>query len=468
MNAPDFPPDGLRVPPHSLEMEQSVLGALMCDNDALDMIGSLKAEHFYRYEHRLIFEAIQRMVMSMRRADVMTVFERLGTEGRLDHTGGLPYLNSLVNATPGASNIARYAEIVINRWKQRGVIAAADEISSDAFNLQGREVDQVIADAQSKLEGLSDLASDAPKLAVESLTGVIEELDTQFHGNTSASQTLVPTGFADLDAWLDGGMRGGELIVVAGRPGMGKTALALAISAQVARRGDPVLIDSIEMPAKQLNRRFLAGLGDLALAKMKDGSKLADTDWPKVTHAVQLLTEMPVYIDESGTITVSEIVSRARALKRKAGLKLLVIDYLGLIKLGNEERHDLKIAAVTRTLKELAKQLDIPVILLAQLNRGLEQRPNKRPLLSDLRDSGAIEQDADIILFPYRDEVYNPESADKGIAEVIIGKQRDGAVGKIGLGFTAYNARFTNLASGTLFGQSESQPRAAAKRGFEE
>jgi replicative DNA helicase len=471
MNAPERFPDesSIRTPPHSIEMEQAVLGALMFDNDSFDFIQGLTASHFYRYDHRIIFEHVTKLIAACRPADVMTVYEALSTSGKAADVGGLAYLNSLVQNTPGASNIARYAELVINRWKLRGVILAADEISADAFNPQGREVDTVIADAQSKLEHLSDLASDAPKLASDTIADVITEIDAQYHsGGTAVSSTIVPTGFADVDARLDGGARGGELIVVAGRPGMGKTAFSLGIGSNVARRGEPVLVNTIEMPAKQLNRRLLAELGNLPLAKMKDGSKMVDADWPKVTHAVQLLTQMPIYIDESGSITVQEIVSRARALKRKAGLKMLIIDYLGLIRLGNEERHDLKIGAVTRTLKELAKQLDIPVILLAQLNRGLEQRPNKRPLMSDLRDSGAIEQDADIILFLYRDEVYNPDTADKGIAEVIIGKQRDGAIGKVGLGFTEYNAKFTDLAQGTEFGQSSNQSRAGAKRGFDE
>ncbi|MGB8422214.1 replicative DNA helicase [Paraburkholderia sp.] len=469
MNAPEkFDESTLRTPPHSIEMEQAVLGALMLQNDAIDFLEGLKASHFYRYDHRIIFEHIGKLIYAMRPADVVTVYEALCTSGKEKDIGGLAYLNALVQSTPSAANIRHYAEIVINRWKMRGVITAADEIAADAFNPQGKEVDTVIAEAQTKLEHLTDLTSDSPRLAAETIGEVINDLDVQYHSDgQTVSSTVVPTGFADLDERLDGGARGGELIVVAGRPGMGKTAFALRVGSSIARRGDPVLVDTIEMPAKQLNRRLLAELGDLPLAKMKDGSKLQHADWPKVTHAVQLLTEMPIYIDESGTITVHEIVSRARAMKRKVGLRMLIIDYLGLIKLGNEERHDLKIGAVTRALKELAKQLDIPVILLAQLNRGLEQRPNKRPLMADLRDSGAIEQDADIILFLYRDEVYNPDTADKGIAEVIIGKQRDGATGKVGLGFTEYNAKFTDLASGTLFGQSTSRS-SNTKRGFDE
>lgn len=467
MNAPEYFEEGLRTPPHSIEMEQAVLGALLLDNDAVDRLEGLRAEHFYRFDHRIIFEHAMKMIVAGRPADVVTVYEALSTSGKAGDVGGLKYLNSLAQNTPGAANVGRYAQMVINRWKLRGVILAADEIMATAFNPSGKEVAEIIGGAQSKLESLNDLAADAPKLAAESLSEIITELDLQYNG-TPSDMTLVPTGYADLDQHLDGGLRGGELVVVAGRPSMGKTAFALGIGEYTSGNGGVTLLDSMEMVTKQLNRRMLARLGDLPIARLKDGSKLYDGDWPKITHAVQRLTEMPLYIDESGSVTVHDIVSRARALKRKVGLSLLVIDYLGLIKLGDEERHDLKIGAVTRALKELAKQLDVPVVLLAQLNRGLEQRPNKRPVMSDLRDSGAIEQDADIILFLYRDEVYNPDTPDRGIAEVIVGKQRDGALGTIGLGFVAHNAKFTDLAAGTPFGRSTNQTRSNAKRGFDD
>ncbi|SDC25519.1 replicative DNA helicase [Paraburkholderia lycopersici] len=465
MNAPHELDDlGVRVPPAAIEMEQSVLGALLLDNDAIDRLGDLRAEHFYRYEHRLIFETIQKMVMAARSADVMTVFEWMQSAGTLDRAGGLPYLNALAGNVPGSANIARYAQIVVDRWKLRGVLAALDEVGAMVHNRNGREVDEIIAEAQTRLESLADAAVQAPQLAAASLAELVTELDAQFHGEPSRA-TIVQTGFTDVDQKLDGGMRGGDLVVVAGRPSMGKTAFSMGIADHVAGHVGPTLVFSMEMPTTQLNMRLLARAGNLPIAKLKDGSKMVDGDWPHLTRAVEHMTDLPQYVDESGSVSLPDIVSRARALKRREGLSLIVVDYLGLVKLGKEERHDLQIAAVTRGLKELAKQLDVPVVLLCQLSRGVENRPNKRPQMSDLRDSGAIEQDADVILFLYRDEVYNPDTADKGVAEVIFAKQRNGSLGKVGLAFFGDRAKFADLDAGRLFGGHE--PKPARARGFD-
>nr|WKF58796.1 Replicative DNA helicase [Paraburkholderia busanensis] len=466
MNAPErFEEDGnLRVPPHSLEMEQSVLGALMLDNDAIDELRGLRAEHFYRYEHRVIFEAITQLIAASRTADMMTVYERLQTSGRVDATGGLPYLNKLLANTPGAANVGRYAEIVIDRWKLRGIIIAADEVSAMAFNRNGKEVDEIIGEAQGRLEELADLSSDAPKLAAESLPAYLEKLDQQFHSG-SVHKAATSTGLKALDWRLGGGMRGGELIVVAGRPAMGKTAFAMGVSDYVASIVGPVLVFTIEMPTEQLNMRALARASGLPVAKLRDGSKMEDADWSLLTQGVQHLTEIPLYVDESGIVSLADIVSRARATKRRHGLSMVVVDYLQLVKLGREERHDLQIGAVTRGLKLLAKQLDVPVMLLSQLNRELERRPNKRPMVSDLRDSGAIEQDADVIIFLYRDEVYHEDTPDKGIAEAIVSKQRNGSLGTAHLEFIAEQAKFGNL-SGGYIPTPRTKPRAS--RGFDE
>jgi replicative DNA helicase len=465
MNAPErFEEEGgLRTPPHSVEMEQSVLGALMIDNDAIDMLSGLSAQHFYRYQHRIIFEHITKMIVARRPADIMTVYESICTAGK-DMECSLAYLNALVANTPGAGNIARYAEIVINRWKLRGVISAADEVSSIAYNPGGREVDDIIGEAQTKLESLSELTSDAPKLIAESLPELLTDIDEQYHSGTT-SKTVVPTGFKTLDWRLDGGLRGGELVVVAGRPAMGKTALAMGIADNVADNIGPVCVFSIEMPSKQLNMRSIARHGGIPVSRLKDGSKLEDGDWPKITSAVQHLTELPVYVDESSVISLSDIVSRSRSMKRRNGLSMVVIDYLGLVKLGKEERHDLQIGAITRGLKLLAKQLDVPVVLLSQLNRELERRPNKRPMVSDLRDSGAIEQDADIIIFLYRDEVYHEDTPDKGVAEAIVAKQRNGSLGTAHLAFIADQAKFGNLQGGYIT-VPRTKPRPS--RGFDE
>jgi replicative DNA helicase len=462
VNAPDFRGDLVRDVPHSVEMEQSVLGAVLLENDSIDRLGELRAEHFFRFEHRVIFEAIQQMLLAARSVDVMTLFERLTATGQIEKTGGLAYLNALAGNTPGAANVARYAQIVVDRWKLRGILSAADEIRALVHERKGREVDEIVGEAQLKFERIAASHVSEPKLARDGLTELMTELDAQFHG---APSSATPTGFVDLDATLDGGMRGGELIVAAGRPSMGKTALALSIADHVATKTGPALIFSIEMPTKQLNMRNIARCGPLPLSRLKDGSKMQDGDWATVTRAVQHLADLALFIDDSSNVSLADISSRSRAIKRKHGLSLIVVDYLGLVRLGDEERHDLQIGAVTRGLKNLAKQLDVPVLLLSQLNRELEKRPNKRPQISDLRDSGSIEQDADVILFLYRDEVYNRDSPDRGIAEVNVAKQRNGSIGTIGLAFFGDNQRFADLASGTLFGRHETKP---ARRGIDD
>ncbi|CAB3730719.1 replicative DNA helicase [Paraburkholderia rhynchosiae] len=463
MNAPDeFPNEHIREVPHSVEMEQSVLGALLLNNEAIDMLGGLRSEHFFRYEHRLLFETIQKMIVAGRTADVVTVYEHLQTAGHVDRTGGLPYLNALANNTPGSANVARYAQIVIDRWKLRGILAAADEIGSMAYNRNGMEVSEIIALAQSKFEPLAESRASEPRFIGEYLAPVVEEIDEQSHG---APSKAIPTGFRDLDWRLDGGMNDGELFILAGRPSMGKTALAMAIAMYVAECKGTVLVFSMEMPGKQLTQRGISLQGGIPLPRIKNGSKMTDEDWPRLTSAVAGLAEMPLLLDESAGLSLAEITSRARAAKRKHGLKLIVVDYLQLMTGGEGEGRTQQVGSYSRGLKSLAKNLGVPVIALAQLNRGLEARPNKRPLMSDLRDSGEIEQDADTILFLYRDEVYNPDSPDKGVAEVIIGKQRNGALGVAHLAFIGEHAKFGDLQGGYI-PVPRTKPRQ--QRGFEE
>ncbi|MFM0630744.1 replicative DNA helicase [Paraburkholderia xenovorans] len=462
MNAPDQVREQLRDVPQAIEAEQSVLGALLIDNDAIDRIGELRTEHFYRYDHRQIFETIQRLVISNRAADLITVYEALTVAGRAEAVGGLQYLNSLIQATPGSAGITRWAEIVIERWKLRGILSTVDEIGSMVYDRNGRTASEIIADAQTKLEPLSETRAFSPQLPGPVLTEIITEIDDRYHG---AELDVVPTGFADLDEKLGGGMRGAELIIVAGRPSMGKTAFSMSIGGHVAGEAGAVAVFSLEMAAKSLHQRNLARIGGIPLPHILDGKKFRDEDWPRLTHATAVLAELPLVVDDTSGLSLPEIVSRARMIKRKHGLKLVIVDYLGLMTGGTEERQDLRIASYSAGLKGLAKQLGVPVIALAQLNRGVEQRPNKRPSMGDLRDSGAIEQDADVILLLYRDEVYNPDTPDRGTAEIIVGKQRNGETGTVRLAFIGEQQKFADLAPGYL-----PAPRSApekSRKGFE-
>ena len=466
MNAPhDLPPDhGLVVPPHSAEAEQSVIGALLLDNEAIDRIPDLRADQFYRYDHRVLFEAISRMILANRRADVVTVFEWLGAAGKVEQCGGLPYLNSLAQSTPSAANIRRYAEIVIERAQLRGILCAVDEIGSMVHNRAGRTAAEILAEAQAKLEPLTEARNFAPKEVGPVLTKIVEAIDRRFHGG---ELEVVSTGFRDLDHKLGGGLRGSELIVVAGRPSMGKTAFSMCIGGKVAESGGVVLVFSLEMSAESLHQRNLARIGGIPLSHILDGQKIVDEDWPRLTHAVQVMSEMQMLVDDASGLSLAEIVSRSRAAKRRAGrLDLVVVDYLGLMSGGTDENQNLRIASYTAGMKGLAKQLGVPVILLSQLNRDLEKRSNRRPQMSDLRDSGAIEQDADIILFLYRDEVYDRDSMDAGTAEVIVGKQRNGETGPVRLAFQGEFQRFADLAAGYV-PVPRKAPERARKGGFE-
>jgi len=465
MNArQDLPEVGtLAVPPHSDEAEQSVLGALLLDNDAIDRISDLRADQFYRYDHRIIFEAISRMIMANRRADVVTVYEWLCAAGKADQVGGLPYLNSLAQNTPGAANIRRYAEIVIERAQLRSLLSAVDEIGSMVHNRAGRTAADIIAAAQERLEPLAEARDLAPKEVGPVLTAIVEEIDARFHG---AELDVTPTGFRDLDGKLGGGLRGSELIVVAGRPSMGKTAFSMNIGGNVAQSGGVVLVFSLEMSAKALHQRNLARVGGIPLSHVLDGKKVVDEDWPRLTHAVQVMSEMQMLVDDTSGLSLAEIVSRSRSVKRRVGrLDLIIVDYLGLMTGGPGENQNLRIASYSAGMKGLAKRLDVPVVLLSQLSREVEKRPNKRPIMADLRDSGAIEQDADVILFLYRDQVYNSDSPDRGTAEVIIGKQRNGETGPVRLAFDGEYQRFADLAPGYV--PAPRQEPVKARRGFE-
>jgi replicative DNA helicase len=453
--------EALRIPPHSIEAEQSVLGGLLLDNAAYDRIADfVNADDFYRYDHRLIFQHIVRLVAASKPADVITVFESLNSAGKAEEVGGLSYLNALAQNTPSAANIRRYAEIVRDRGVLRKLITVSDEISGNAFNTQGREVKQLLDEAESKIFAIAEEGSRGTQGFVEIqplLTQVVERIDELYNRDSQSEITGVPTGMIDLDR-MTSGLQPGDLIIVAGRPSMGKTAFSVNIGENVAiDSGLPVAIFSMEMGGTQLAMRMLGSVGRLDQHRLRTG-RLNDEDWPRLTHAIQKMNEAQIFIDETPALSSIELRARSRRLARQCGkLGLIIVDYLQLMSANSPgENRATEISEISRNLKGLAKELNCPVIALSQLNRSLEQRPNKRPVMSDLRESGAIEQDADLILFIYRDEVYNPDTPDKGTAEIIIGKQRNGPIGSVRTTFLGQFTRFENYTgAGAVYGSSE-------------
>ncbi|MFS8975451.1 replicative DNA helicase [Cupriavidus necator] len=458
MNAPVADPqlENLKVPPHSIEAEQSVLGGLLLDNAAWDRIADFLSEaDFYRFDHRMIFQSIARLISATKPADVITVYEMLQVAGKSEEVGGLAYLNSLAQNTPSAANIRRYAEIVRERSVLRKLVTVADDIASAAFAPKGREVRELLDEAESKVFAIAEEGSRGQKGFQEIqplLTQVVERIDELYHRDSTTDVTGVPTGFIDLDK-MTSGMQAGDLIIVAGRPSMGKTAFSLNIGEHVAvEQGLPVAVFSMEMAGTQLAMRMLGSVGRLDQHRLRTG-RLLDEDWPRLTHAIQRMNDAQLFIDETPALNPMELRARSRRLARQCGqLGLIIIDYLQLMSgSGGGENRATEISEISRSLKGLAKELNCPVIALSQLNRSLEQRPNKRPVMSDLRESGAIEQDADVILFIYRDEVYNPDSQDKGTSEIIIGKQRNGPIGTVRLTFLGQFTKFDNFSGGPAF-----------------
>ncbi|QHJ00738.1 replicative DNA helicase [Xylophilus rhododendri] len=445
----------LRVPPHSIESESSVLGGLLLDNGAWDRVGDLLRDvDFYRHEHRLIFTAIASLVNASKPADVITVFEQLQTIGKGEEVGGLTYLNALAQYVPSAANIRRYAEIVRERGILRKLISASDEIATQAFNTQGVPVAKILDQAEQKIFKIGEEGS-RMKQGFQSMdTLVVDLLDrVQEMADNAADVTGVPTGFIDLDR-MTSGLQAGDMVVLAARPSMGKTAFAVNIAEHVAlNEGLPVAIFSMEMGAAQLAVRIVGSIGRIDQGHLRTG-KLSDEEWPRLTEAIERLRTISLHIDETPGLTPSELRANARRLARQCGkLGLIVVDYLQLMSGSNASGSDnraTELGEISRGLKMLAKELQCPVIALSQLNRSVEQRTDKRPMMSDLRESGAIEQDADIIMFIYRDDYYNKDSKDPGIAEVIIGKQRNGPTGTVKLAFLKPLTRFESLASGGI------------------
>lgn len=444
----------LKVPPHSLESEQSVIGGLLIENAALDRVADiLSASDFYRHDHRLIYQHISQLIINNKPADIITVAESLENSAELSGVGGIAYLGALAQNTPSSANIKRYAEIVRERAVVRQLIEVSSGITDSAFNPQGRDAKNLLNEAELKILKIAESgqrSSQGFSSVQELLPGVINRIDDLFQLDHSNGVTGISTGFLDLDTYTSG-FQPGDLIIVAGRPSMGKTAFSINIAENIALESKlPVAIFSMEMGSAQLVTRMIGSVGRLDQHRMRNGT-LEDDDWERLTMAVGKLNDAPIYIDEGAGLNSFELRARARRLQRKTGqLGLIVIDYIQLMAgtsdKANENRAT-EISEISRSLKSLAKELNVPVVALSQLNRSLEQRQDKRPIMSDLRESGAIEQDADLILFIYRDEVYNKDSDQKGTAEIIISKQRNGPIGSIRLSFLGEHTRFENFAN---------------------
>ena len=447
---PDHLVESLKIPPHSIQAEQSVLGGLMLDNQTWDKVADKIAENdFYRRDHRLIFRSIAQLADKQDPFDVITLSETLEATGELQDAGGLAYLGTLVKETPTAANIEAYANIVRDRSVLRQLIHVGTDISDSAFNTEGRETAELLEQAERRVFEIAEQRQRGQGgfTPIKSLLArAVDKIETLYEqeGNITGAST----GFTDLDEKTSG-LQPSDLIIVAGRPSMGKTTIAMNMAENVAlKSGKPVAVFSMEMPGEALAMRMMSSLGRIDQHKVRTG-KLDDEDWPRLTSAINLLAQTKMFIDDTPALTPTEVRARARRLTREHGqLGLIVLDYLQLMQSPSSgENRVQQISDISRGLKALAKELNVPVIALSQLNRNLEQRPNKRPVMSDLRESGAIEQDADLIIFVYRDEVYNEDSPDKGIAEIIIGKQRNGPLGTVRLTFLGQFTRFENFAN---------------------
>ena len=437
--------------PHSLEAEQSVLGGLLLSADGWDSVAEeVSAGDFYRPSHRQIFHEIAQLADAAEPIDVITVADKLEAKGELEGAGGLPYLAELAQNTPSASNIRAYAQVVRERASLRKLIEAAQGIADSGFNPEGRTSLELIDEAERLIMQISEQGPksggpvDVNPLLKRAL-GRIEELF-----NSGGDITGLTTGFDDLDG-MTSGLQPSDLVIVAGRPSMGKTSFAMnLVENAVLAQNKPILVFSMEMPADQLIIRMLSSIGRIDQTRIRNG-KLEQEDWPKLTTAVNKLKDVPLYIDDTPALTPTEVRSRVRKVVRENNgeIGMIMVDYLQLMQVaGSSEGRTAEISEISRNLKAIAKEFEVPMVALSQLNRSLEQRPNKRPVNSDLRESGAIEQDADVIMFIYRDEVYNEDSPDKGVAEIIIGKQRNGPIGTCRLAFIGQFTRFENLARG--------------------
>ncbi|NMG30155.1 replicative DNA helicase [Aromatoleum evansii] len=459
-NSGDPAISAIKLPPHSLEAEQSLIGGILLDNQAWERVADLASEaDFYRDDHRRIFRHISKLLDLGKPADVVTVFESLEKNGESEQAGGLAYLAEIANSTPSAANIRRYAEIVRERAILRKLVTVGDEIAASALSATGRDAKTLLDEAEAKVFEIAESTARTTTGFVSIqpiLKQVVDRVQDLYDRDNPSEVTGVPTGLVDLDDKTSG-LQPSDMIIVAGRPAMGKTTFALNVAEHVAVDCKlPVAIFSMEMPGTQLATRFISSVGRIDQGKIRTG-RLGDEDWQRLTMAMGKLYDAPLFIDETPGLNPIDLRARARRLARQCGkLGLIVIDYLQLM-VGSKDSDNRasELSEISRSIKSLAKELHVPIIALSQLNRSLEQRPNKRPVMSDLRESGAIEQDADIIMFIYRDEVYNPDSPDKGSAELIIGKHRNGPTGTVRMTFIGECTRFENYAGGSGFYQSE-------------
>ena len=436
----------LTVPPNSIEAEQSVLGGVMLDNAAWDKIADLVVDSdFYRKDHRIIFAGIAALAEDSRPCDVVTVSEYLDNRGELEDAGGLEYLATLANETPGAANARAYAKILRERSTLRALISAGNEISGNAYTTDGRTAAELVDEAERMVFEIAEKGSRGKvgfKPLKQILPAAVDRIDLLHQSDGEI--TGISTGYSEFDK-LTAGLQPGDLIIIAGRPSMGKTTLAVNIAENAAIGSRvPTAIFSMEMPSQQLAFRMISSLGRVDQTHLRTGN-FPDEDWSRINTAVQLMSDAPIFIDDTPAMSPTEIRARARRLKREHGLGLIVLDYLQLMQVhGNKENRATEISEISRSLKALAKELEVPIIALSQLNRSVEQRPDKRPVMSDLRESGAIEQDADLIVFIYREEVYNLDTPRKGVADISIAKQRNGPIGEFPLTFVGRFTKFEN------------------------
>jgi replicative DNA helicase len=447
--------DELRIPPHNVHAEQSLLGGLMLDNSTWDRIADMVTERdLYRREHRLIFRAIAKLAAEDQPFDLVTLAETLERTEQLEGAGGLPYLGTIANETPSAANIKAYAKIVRQTSVLRQMIAAGTDIADSGYNPMGRDTSELLDAAERRVFEIAEQEARGGGgfQPIKTLLGrAVERIDALYQRDEPI--TGLATGFTDFDM-MTSGLQPADLIIVAGRPSMGKTSFAMNMAEHVAIQSRrPVAVFSMEMPGDALAMRMMSSLGRIDQHRVRTG-RLEEDEWPRLTSAVNILAGASMFIDDTPALSPTEVRARARRLKRdQDDLGLIVLDYIQLMQApGVGENRATEISAISRSLKALAKELNVPVIALSQLNRSLEQRPNKRPVMSDLRESGAIEQDADLIVFIYRDEVYHEDTKDKGVAEIIIAKQRNGPIGTTRLTFLGKYTKFENYI-GNYYGE---------------
>ena len=441
------------IPPHSTEAEQAVLGGIMLSNQHWDGIAErVIAEDFYTFAHKAIFQTMEELMRNQTPIDLITLDQALKAKGISDSVGGFAYLADLSNNTPNAINILAYAEIVREKAILRELIAVGNRIAENSYSPKGKDIKMVLDEAEREVFAIAEKRSsstEGPQNVLSVLESTIARIETLGKLENHNGVTGVTTGFVELDK-KTAGLQPSDLIIVAARPSMGKTTFAMNLCENAAMASDkPVLVFSLEMPAEQIMMRMIASLARVDQTKIRTGQNLDETEWSKIASVFGMFKQKNnLYIDDSSGLTPTELRSRARRVYRENnGLSMIMVDYLQLMRApAFSDNRTLEIAEISRSLKALAKELEVPVVALSQLNRTLEQRADKRPVNSDLRESGSIEQDADLIMFIYRDEVYNDNSEDKGVAEIIIGKQRNGPIGRVRLAFNGQFSRFDNLA----------------------